>query len=123
LTFFTKVLFVCFLQAFVRWSLPRMRYDQLMKLGWRVLLPSSVANIFVTGCLVLVAQRAGDTVMGGLDVAGDVTQAVALVVLLALPILAIMGLFRPTQHKRWIVGSSAKLAASMGGTEETPMQA
>ena len=33
----------------VRWTLPRFRYDQLMKLGWQVMLPLSIVNILVTG--------------------------------------------------------------------------
>ena len=58
LAFFGKVLVVCFVQVFVRWTLPRFRYDQLMKLGWRVLLPASLANILVTG-IVWLAPRPG----------------------------------------------------------------
>src|SRR4051812_14377741 len=53
LVFFLKTILVCLFQAFIRWSLPRFRYDQLMKLGWRVLLPASLANIFVTGIVYL----------------------------------------------------------------------
>jgi NADH-quinone oxidoreductase subunit H len=37
----------------VRWSLPRFRYDQVMNLGWRVLLPLSLANILVTTIVIL----------------------------------------------------------------------
>ena len=43
-----KVLFLCVLQIVIRWTLPRFRYDQLMGLGWKVLLPLSLANLFVT---------------------------------------------------------------------------
>src|SRR5262249_19255256 len=43
LAFFGKVIAVCFIQVFIRWALPRFRYDQLMKLGWRMLLPASFA--------------------------------------------------------------------------------
>src|SRR3984885_7941043 len=53
LTFFGKVVVVCWLQACIRWSLPRFRYDQLMKLGWKILLPASLANILVTGVVWL----------------------------------------------------------------------
>ena len=53
---------MCWLQLSIRWTLPRFRYDQVMRLGWRVLLPLSLGNILVTGFLVLVAQSGSDTV-------------------------------------------------------------
>jgi len=48
-----KVFFFCWLQLIIRWSLPRMRPDQLMALGWKRLLPLSLANIVVTAGVVL----------------------------------------------------------------------
>jgi NADH-quinone oxidoreductase subunit H len=48
LTWFCKVMFFCFLQLSIRWALPRVRPDQLMKLGWTRLLPASIANIMIT---------------------------------------------------------------------------
>ncbi len=47
-----KVFLVCALQLQLRWTLPRFRYDQLMHLGWKVLLPLALVNIFVTAALV-----------------------------------------------------------------------
>lgn len=47
--FFGKVVFFIFLFMWVRWTIPRFRYDQLMHLGWKVLLPLALANIFITG--------------------------------------------------------------------------
>jgi len=38
----------------VRWTVPRFRYDQLMKLGWHVLIPLALFNMLVTGFVVLV---------------------------------------------------------------------
>jgi NADH-quinone oxidoreductase subunit H len=55
-TFMAKVFIVCFLQLAVRWSVPRMRYDQLMKLGWKGLLPASLANVVITALVVLYTQ-------------------------------------------------------------------
>ncbi len=46
--FCLKVFFFMFLYVWVRWTLPRFRYDQLMAFGWKVLLPTAVANIVVT---------------------------------------------------------------------------
>lgn len=48
-SFFTKVGFFMWLFVWVRWTLPRFRYDQLMNLGWKVMLPLSLINIFATG--------------------------------------------------------------------------
>jgi NADH-quinone oxidoreductase subunit H len=42
-----KVLFFCMLQIVIRWTLPRFRYDQLMNLGWKGLLPLSMINLMV----------------------------------------------------------------------------
>jgi hypothetical protein len=43
---------VCALQLQVRWTLPRFRYDQVMRLMWQNILPLALANIFVTALLV-----------------------------------------------------------------------
>jgi NADH-quinone oxidoreductase subunit H len=43
-----KVLFFCTFQIVIRWTLPRFRYDQLMNLGWKMLLPVSLANLLIT---------------------------------------------------------------------------
>jgi len=52
--FWGKVVMLGFLQIAIRWTLPRMRYDQLMRLGWLGMLPVSLANVMVTAALVLV---------------------------------------------------------------------
>jgi NADH-quinone oxidoreductase subunit H len=46
-----------FLFMWVRWTIPRFRYDQLMHLGWRVLIPLALLNMLVTGALVLLKQN------------------------------------------------------------------
>jgi NADH-quinone oxidoreductase subunit H len=52
LWFFAKVFFLVFVFFWVRWTFPRLRYDQLMNLGWKILLPLSIANVMVTGFAV-----------------------------------------------------------------------
>ncbi len=49
-----KVIFFCWLLMTIRWTLPRFRYDQLMRLGWKMILPLSLANIVVTGLVLLI---------------------------------------------------------------------
>ena len=51
-----KVFFFCWFLLLIRWTLPRFRYDQLMRLGWKILLPISVLNIFVTGFILLLRR-------------------------------------------------------------------
>lgn len=52
--FFAKVIFFIWMQMTIRWTLPRFRYDQIMKLGWKILLPLSLANVLVTGIVILM---------------------------------------------------------------------
>ena len=50
--FFTKILFFIFFFMWVRWTIPRFRYDQLMRLGWQVLMPLAIINVLITGAVV-----------------------------------------------------------------------
>ncbi len=54
LVFLTKIFLFCFFFIWVRWTLPRFRYDQLMSFGWKGMLPLALFNIFVTGIFLLV---------------------------------------------------------------------
>jgi NADH-quinone oxidoreductase subunit H len=47
-----KIIVLVWLQFMMRWTLPRFRYDQVMTLGWKVLLPLSLANLAITGIIV-----------------------------------------------------------------------
>ena len=49
-----KVIFFIFFFMWIRWTVPRFRYDQLMNLGWKGLLPLAIVNILVTGFFVLI---------------------------------------------------------------------
>jgi NADH-quinone oxidoreductase subunit H len=49
--FLTKLIAILFFYIWVRWTLPRFRYDQLMRIGWRALIPLGLANVLVTGLL------------------------------------------------------------------------
>jgi len=55
-TFLLKVFVMIWVQMLLRWSLPRFRYDQVMNLCWKILLPLSIANIFATGLVLLWAK-------------------------------------------------------------------
>ncbi|RVT79715.1 NADH-quinone oxidoreductase subunit NuoH [Flavobacterium sufflavum] len=50
---FAKICFFIFFYMWVRWTIPRFRYDQLMNLGWRILIPLSIVNIMITGIVIL----------------------------------------------------------------------
>ncbi|NMH24003.1 NADH-quinone oxidoreductase subunit NuoH [Flavobacterium solisilvae] len=51
---FIKICFFIFFYMWVRWTIPRFRYDQLMHLGWKILIPLAIVNIMVTGICILV---------------------------------------------------------------------
>jgi NADH-quinone oxidoreductase subunit H len=53
LCFMAKVMVMIWLQMALRWTLPRFRYDQLMALGWKALLPLALLNIFLQAALAL----------------------------------------------------------------------
>jgi NADH-quinone oxidoreductase subunit H len=58
LAFWIKVVLFCWLQILVRWTMPRFRYDQLMALGWKGLVPIGLLNVLVTAFVVVVAGGA-----------------------------------------------------------------
>lgn len=56
LSFTLKVIFFLWLQMTIRWTLPRFRYDQVMKLGWKYILPISLVNILLTGLIIVLLK-------------------------------------------------------------------
>ncbi len=55
-SFLVKLFVFCWVQILVRWSMPRLRYDQLMALGWKRLLPIALGNLGVSAVLLLLLQ-------------------------------------------------------------------
>jgi NADH-quinone oxidoreductase subunit H len=55
LAFLFKVVLVCIFLGTVRWTLPRFRYDQLMRLGWKMLVPLGLLNVLVTAFVVVAS--------------------------------------------------------------------
>jgi len=55
--FLAKVLFMIFFFMWVRWTVPRFRYDQVMRIGWRGLLPLAIVNLVIYALVIAVIQR------------------------------------------------------------------
>lgn len=55
--FLAKTLFFLFVFIWVRWTLPRFRYDQLMALGWKVFVPLTIVNILISGVVLAVMEN------------------------------------------------------------------
>ena len=56
LAFFTKIFIFIFVFMWIRWTIPRFRFDQLMHLGWKVLIPLSIINMLITGLVIAFNQ-------------------------------------------------------------------
>ena len=56
LVLFLKIFMFIFFFMWVRWTIPRFRYDQLMNLGWKVLIPLAIANIVITGIVIAITN-------------------------------------------------------------------
>lgn len=122
-TFFGKTIFMTFVQIFFRWTLPRFRYDQLMKFGWTKLLPLAIANLVVTAVAVVAIDGSGVGVKGALTVLGQLTQFVVAFFMLAAPVALIWLMLRPVERTRFLSSTANRFAAAAGGVKPTPMQA
>jgi NADH-quinone oxidoreductase subunit H len=54
---FAKIFFFIFVFMWIRWTIPRFRYDQLMKLGWQIFIPLCIFNILVTGVVITLLNK------------------------------------------------------------------
>jgi NADH-quinone oxidoreductase subunit H len=55
--FFLKIFFFIFVFMWIRWTIPRFRYDQLMRLGWQWMIPLALLNVFITGLVILLTSN------------------------------------------------------------------
>jgi hypothetical protein len=99
---FAKTIGIIFVFMWVRWSLPRFRFDQLMRLAWRGLIPIALALVLVTAIVIYVAGPHSPTFKG--DRRLDGTMALALlignVILMAVIMIASLWLPRADTNKR-----------------------
>jgi len=123
LGFIFKTIVLCWLQLTIRWTLPRFRYDQLMRLGWRKLLPASLANILVTGFVVMAIQSAGPAVGKAMDVLANACNVLIAAGGIGLFVWLAVFLSTPRKRKQTLATSSAQYAAEVDGTRTTRMGA
>ncbi len=123
LTFFGKLTLLTFWQIFIRWTLPRFRYDQIMAFGWKFLLPASLANLLLTGVGILLLDRAGEGVQAGLKALADLTQWAVVAAFAYVVFLLVRLMLEPAERARFLSSSSAQRVARFGGIKSGPMQA
>lgn len=121
--FFGKVFVVGWLLVFIRWTLPRFRYDQVMALGWKKLLPLSLVNILITGVVVLAVLGGGEAVLGAAQLLGDISQALVAIGALVAVVAFVSWLVEPTRPKLFLRSTAARFAAAAGGTKSERMGA
>jgi NADH-quinone oxidoreductase subunit H len=123
LGFVLKTLTLCWLQLMIRWTLPRFRYDQLMRLGWRKLLPASLANVVATGLIVMAIVTGGPAVATFMSLLADYSKALVALAGLGGFIYFIVFLVKPVHKRQSLASSSAEFAAAAGGTRSARMSA
>jgi NADH-quinone oxidoreductase subunit H len=123
LGFIGKILAFCVLQVVIRWTLPRFRYDQLMRLGWRKLLPASLFNVMATATVILAIQSFSEQAQVMLTTLAQLSMLLLAVLGAAAPVALVIFLFAPSHKQRLVVNSAARYAELMGGTREAKMEA
>ncbi|MDX2054318.1 MAG: complex I subunit 1 family protein [Polyangiaceae bacterium] len=123
LGFIGKIIALCWLQLSIRWTLPRFRYDQLMRLGWRKLLPLSLVNVLATGLAILLVQEASETVSAALHYLADATMALLAAGGLLGFLVFIAFLLKAPNKKQTLSSTSAQYAHAQGGTHTRRMEA
>lgn len=99
MAFFGKTLFIIFIFMWVRWSLPRFRFDQLMILAWRALIPMSLAMLVMTAVVVFLTRGQS---FSGVDGKTAIYFLIANAILLALMLLTPLVLPTPYDTNRRI---------------------
>lgn len=123
LAFVGKTLLFCWLQLALRWTLPRIRYDQLMRLGWRMLLPVSLLNVLGTGLVLLAVAGAGTTLAAALGTAAEISRAVTWIGASA-ALVGLVGYWvAPVRRSRMPATSSVTSVRRLGGTPTARMGA
>jgi NADH-quinone oxidoreductase subunit H len=123
LSFILKTIVLCWLQLTIRWTLPRFRYDQLMRLGWRKLLPASLVNILVTGFIVMAVRTGGPAVDRAMGVLTNVCNLVLVAGGIGLVVWFAVFMCTPRKRKQLLATTSAQYVAEVGGTRTLRMGA
>jgi NADH-quinone oxidoreductase subunit H len=123
LGFVLKTLVLCWLQLMIRWTLPRFRYDQLMRLGWRKLLPASLANVLATGLIVMAIVTGGPAVATFMSLLADYSKALVALAGIGGFIYFIVFLVKPVHKRKSLASTSAQFAHAAGGTRSARMSA
>jgi NADH-quinone oxidoreductase subunit H len=123
LGFIFKTIVLCWLQLTIRWTLPRFRYDQLMRLGWRKLLPASLANILVTGFIVMAVRTGGPAIERVMGVLSNVCNLALALGGIGLVVWFAIFMSSPRKRKQTLATTSAQYAAEVGGTRTLRMGA
>ena len=123
LGFIGKILFICVVQVFIRWTLPRFRYDQLMRLSWRMLLPLSLFNVMATATVILAIQSFGPQAQEAIATLAQLSMALLVALSLVADVAFVLFLFAPREKRYSLMNTAARYAEMMGGTPQAKIEA